>query len=158
MISGAATVDDNRVLHFSPTTSAGTVTLGIEVSDGTTSVPYDISVNIVNTAPAGQNDGYSTFAGESLIVGASAGVLANDLDDYKPNVVAVSSEVTVTTSQGGSATLRPDGGFEYIPPVGLTQGTDSFTYAPSDGYLSGGTTTRLLSAMRNLWPSTMCIR
>jgi Ca2+-binding RTX toxin-like protein len=69
--------------------------------------------------------------GASLIVGAGAGVLAND-------VTASGLPVSVTLlsgPSGGSVSLAADGGFTYAPQSNFL-GTDSFTYTITDRQLS----------------------
>ena len=48
---------------------------------------------------------------------------------------------TVSSANGGSATLQSDGSFTYLPAAGFT-GNDTFTYHASDGTAtSAGTVT-----------------
>lgn len=81
-----------------------------------------------NTAPTANDDSYSVAKNTTLNVGAP-GVLGNDIDDglLAPLVAALVSDVS-----NGSLTLNSDGSFDYTPNAGFI-GSDSFTYAASDG-------------------------
>ncbi len=93
-----------------------------------------ITVRSTNTAPDAAADAYSAQAGVTLDVPAP-GVLANDVDPDGDPITAV----LMGASQHGTLTLRADGSFTYVPDSGFT-GTDSFTYAASDGLLSSPAT------------------
>jgi hypothetical protein len=75
-------------------------------------------------------DAYDLLVGETLVVSAS-GVLANDMD---LNRDALSASL-VSDVAYGTLSLLSDGSFSYTPVAGFA-GTDSFTYAASDGALS----------------------
>lgn len=86
-----------------------------------------------NTAPEGAEDSYALEEGASLSVDAASGVLANDVDaDGDMLMAALVDDVT-----NGTLTLNEDGSFEYQPDAGF-YGTDSFTYALSDGTETAG--------------------
>jgi uncharacterized repeat protein (TIGR01451 family) len=55
------------------------------------------------------------------------GVLANDTPG-----MTVSTNSQVTTEKGGTATVHPDGTYEYVPPPGYS-GIDTFQYTAGDG-------------------------
>ncbi|HWE57161.1 MAG TPA: Ig-like domain-containing protein [Acidimicrobiales bacterium] len=84
-----------------------------------------ISVNLP-TAPAAQNDSYSTAAGAPLTVVAATGVLANDS--------GTGIDVTADTQPAdGQVTVNADGSFTYTPDTGWS-GSDSFTYTVTDTF------------------------
>ena len=60
---------------------------------------------------------------------ASGGLLANDTDIDPPTTLTA---VLVTGPSHGTLTLNPDGSFTYVPDPNYN-GTDTFTYAVSDG-------------------------
>ena len=74
----------NRTVTVAPAANeSGTTTITVRVSDGLLSASdsFILTVNAVNDAPVANGDGpYAAIAGQPLIVGAAAGVLANDLD------------------------------------------------------------------------------
>ena len=119
--------------------NGGTANGGVDVS-GT--VTFQIGVTHVNSAPAAMNDAYDTVGNtllqvagtktQSPVVYVSGSLLANDTDSDGPNPITAS---LVSASAGAVVTVNPDGTFTYLPPAGLV-GTDSFTYAVSDGEAS----------------------
>lgn len=83
-------------------------------------------------APIARNDAFATDEGDALVVPDANGVLTNDTLNAGPN-----SNVTVTfpttTEEGGTVTLGSNfGGFTYTPAAGFV-GTDTFSYALSNG-------------------------
>jgi Ca2+-binding RTX toxin-like protein len=58
-------------------------------------------------------------------------VLENDADANGDSLTAIAE--TVMTARGGSVVIHSDGTFTYTPPVGMTRGTDRFTYQVDDG-------------------------
>ena len=113
----------------------------VDVSDGSAITRLTLDLALINSAPAGVADTYHTTQDQPLSISSGAGVLANDSDDQPDRLRAVGHAVQLATSQGGVVSLRPDGGFDYTPPAGLDNLTDSFTYTPMDGYASGAATT-----------------
>ena len=86
-------------------------------------------------APQAIADSYTATSGAPLVVGSNAGVLANDLDI---NAGSPGIELAASLVSGpayGQLTLNPDGSFSYTAPPGF-DGTDTFRYAVSDGYVS----------------------
>lgn len=86
----------------------------------------------VPLAPIARNDAFATDEGDALVVANANGVLTNDTLNAGPN-----SNVTVTfpttTEEGGTVTLGSNfGGFTYTPAAGFV-GTDTFSYALSNG-------------------------
>ena len=100
-----------------------------------TSRHASLSIVVLNNAPVGYNDAYSTPEDTPLNIPAS-GVLANDTDaDNNPL-----SAVLVSNVSRGSLTLSANGQFVYVPNTNY-YGSDSFTYRPHDGSVAGNTVT-----------------
>jgi len=117
--------------------SAGTVT--ITASNAYTSGTATLKVIQPNTPPVANPDTFEAIGNVTIPV-AAPGVLANDTDAETPAGLGVVAE-TVTTANGGTATLAADGSFTYLSGAGFT-GTDSFTYTVTDGSLTAtGTVT-----------------
>ena len=98
---------------------------------------------VANAAPAAVDDAYSVSAGQSLVVGAAAGVLANDTDANGNPLEAV----LMSGPSHGTLNFNPqDGSFTYIPASAYT-GSDKFTYRSSDGMLESNTATVTITVM-----------
>ena len=89
-----------------------------------------IAVVPVNRPPVARDDAYTTTRNGKLIVSASNGVLANDTDPDGDTLTAI----LVDDADHGVLALTADGSFTYQPDANFT-GTDTFTYAASDGAL-----------------------
>ncbi len=87
-----------------------------------------------NQAPDAGDDSYATALDVPLTV-AGPGVLANDSDPDGDNVTAA----IVNPTTNGTLSLASDGSFNYTPNAGFS-GSDTFTYAASDGSLSNPAT------------------
>jgi VCBS repeat-containing protein len=87
-----------------------------------------ISVRPVNDAPVVEDDAYEMDENAVLTVPVDTGLLANDSDVEGESL----SAAVVTQPPNGSLAFNSDGSFEYTPDAGFS-GTDSFTYAASDG-------------------------
>jgi serine protease AprX len=121
---------------------AGANTVQIRVTDPTgLNVFQNFSINVTssNRPPVASGDSYSVANGASLNVPAP-GVLANDSD---PDGNAISA-VLKTAPSHGSLTLNANGSFAYTPTAGYS-GADSFSYADSDGTLTGNTVNVVLT-------------
>src|SRR5262249_33518692 len=94
-------------------------------SDGTATSQSTVTltVNPVAQAPTAAIDNYSTGEDVPLVVGASLGVLANDIS---PDGGALTAQV-VTGPTNGTLSLNTDGSFNYTPSANY-HGNDSFTY------------------------------
>ncbi|MFO1062601.1 MAG: Ig-like domain-containing protein [Pirellulales bacterium] len=106
---------------------------------------FILTVNPVNDAPVGRADSYTVAQGGTLITTdlrgststtADDSVLVNDNDIESDPLTAV----LVTGPQFGTVTLNSNGTFTYVH-TGSTRTTDTFTYRPNDGALSGNLTT-----------------
>ena len=97
-------------------------------SDATaSSADVAVTITVTNGAPVPTDDVYSIAWAQPLLVSAP-GVLGNDTDpDGDPLTASI-------VSGPGNGTLLPNanGSFSYVPDL-LFVGTDSFTYAASDG-------------------------
>lgn len=123
--------------------NGGTANGGVNVSG---SVVFVITVNEVSDPPTVVGESYETVGNTLLQVAAAqtqspavfvtGSVLSNDTDTDGPNALTASF---VSGSAGAVVTMNPDGTFTYVPPPGAT-GTDSFTYAVSDGAASANGT------------------
>ena len=98
----------------------------------------NISVTGTPPPPPGQPvanpDVYAAIEDTPLtvsVVGPPAGVLGNDMD---PESLALTASVT-TPPTNGVLTMNPDGSFTYAPNLNAS-GTDSFSYAASNGTLT----------------------
>ncbi len=89
-----------------------------------------------NAAPVGVADDYTTPEGETLVVDAEDGVLANDTDAEDEPLTATS----VTPAGNGSVEVAEDGSFTYTPDAGFS-GEDTFTYRADDGTSTSAATT-----------------
>lgn len=80
-----------------------------------------------NQAPQSVNDQFTAAVNQTLTVGRTAGVLANDTD---PNADPLTAKL-VNDATHGTVFLNPDGSFQYTPNPDFA-GTDSFTYQAVD--------------------------
>ncbi len=94
-----------------------------------------------NTAPSAADDAYAVDEDGVLAI-AAPGVLANDQDTDGDALTAASE----TGPTNGSLALAADGSFTYTPDANFN-GSDSFTYAVSDG--RGGSATATVSITVN---------
>ena len=126
---------------FSWTPATGDVgihTVVVTVSDDGTpsaagSSSFTITVTSQNGAPVAIADAYDTMQDDILTVEAATGVLFNDTDADGDELNA---ELKTTTANG-ALSLERDGAFTYTPNAGFS-GSDSFSYAASDGTLESG--------------------
>ena len=94
------------------------------------------SIAITGQAPEAADDSYSVDEDRILDVDANSGVLANDSDPDDDTLTAL----LVRRPPNGIVDLHPDGSFIYVPGINFN-GTDSFTYKASDGFLDSNTAT-----------------
>jgi VCBS repeat-containing protein len=151
----------STVVYNDNTVVPKTTTLNLSVNDGGNTgaggaqtsnlASADITVTKSDHAPVGNADSYVASENTTLIVGAPAGVLANDTDAdgdaitvSQVNTLSGNVGTPITTTWGGTATVNADGSFTYTPATNFT-GTDSFTYRASDGTLSSNVTTVTLT-------------
>ncbi len=147
--------------------SALTRTVAFRVQDGpnpanlSNTQSRNINVTAVNDAPLADDETFSGAVGNTTLIvndpsdGAptvthpqktiSGDILDGDNDVDGPGPLTVRAE-TVTSVDGGSATLEADGDFTYFPPAtSCGDTTDSFTYTLEDSgspeLTDGGTVT-----------------
>ncbi|HLL89182.1 MAG TPA: tandem-95 repeat protein, partial [Tepidisphaeraceae bacterium] len=131
----AVSYDDSGLTH------GGTYHYRVRATDGAFDSLYSNSVTVVvNRAPVGVADAYSTNEDTALVRSAAAGVLANDTDADADTLTAdLVSNVT-----NGTLSLNADGSFTYAPAANYV-GSDSFTYRTFDGTAYGSATTVTLT-------------
>ena len=118
----------------------GTDSFTYYVSDGhggLDSATITIEVEtLANTAPVGKPDAYKVAEDGILLIVASLGVLAND-SDADGDALTATLETNVSH---GQLSFSANGAFFYTPDADFN-GTDSFSYRPSDGQDEGAVTT-----------------
>ena len=130
---GTVALDGNGDALFIPDAGfSGDAQFFYTVSDGqggtdTASVSVDVTAN---TPPMAIADPYATDRDNPLVVGAAAGVVANDQDDDGDALLV--SAFDAVSAQGGAVAVLENGGFTYTPPAGFF-GVDTFGYTVSDG-------------------------
>jgi len=127
---GTLTLGSDGAVEYVPNANfAGADSFTYAASDGTTadSAAVSLTVDPVNDPPQAADDSYSTPEDQTLTV-AAPGVLGNDTDaDGDTRTASV-----VTGPSNGTLSLDTDGSFAYTPAADFS-GSDSFTYAVSDG-------------------------
>ncbi|PFG34477.1 hypothetical protein ATL42_2387 [Sanguibacter antarcticus] len=88
-------------------------------------LPQTVTVRVVGATPEATDDAYVLDEDTTLV---AESVLANDVGP----VGSVLTAATVTAPSHGGLDLAPDGTFTYTPEPDF-EGTDTFTYAASDG-------------------------
>jgi VCBS repeat-containing protein len=111
----------------------------------------NITVTAVNDAPVAVDDAYTTAFDTPITVGAP-GVLANDTDAEGSTLTAGSA----SDPAGGSVTLSADGSFTYTPDPAFN-GTDTFTYAASDGQGGSDVATVTIAVGSPTGPTTLTV-
>jgi serralysin len=129
---GLVTVNDDGTVSYRPAENAyGTDTFSYAITDSlgrTSTAVVSVEISNVNDAPVARADSYAAVAGEMFT--STGSVLGNDSDaDGNPLTIL---SYQATSAAGGSVTMNSDGTFTYTPAIGFA-GTDSFTYAVSDG-------------------------
>ena len=120
----------------------------IRDQDGGVSNEATVTITIVptqvdNQAPSALPDSVSTPMGQSIQIGASAGLLSNDADpDDDPLTVVAFTADGVTYPVGeavafewGSLLISPDGGYAFAPADGFAGEVPKISYVVSDGDL-----------------------
>lgn len=107
--------DSDRTLLLTPAADvfgSAQVTLTVEDEDGYLATEtFLLTVGAANQAPLAQNDAYTVPEGETLVVDAASGVLANDSDPNGDELTAI----LVNPPATGTLTLNEDGSFTYVP-------------------------------------------
>ena len=140
LANGTAVINNNQTITYTPNSSfSGTDTFTYTISDGrggTATARVSIMVSADNTAPVAIDDAASTTQGAPVTIV----VLANDSDANGDPLTVVS----LTNPASGTAVINANQTITYTPNLSFS-GTDSFTYAISDG--RGGTATARVSIM-----------
>ena len=135
---GSLTLEDDGSFTYTPGVNfTGTDTFTYRASDGellSDVVTVTIDVGEGNDTPAAVEDSYSVAVNGDLNVLAADGVLANDTDPDGDTLVAV----LIAGASHGDLTLKSTGAILYTPGADY-HGTDTFSYAASDGVLSSET-------------------
>jgi gliding motility-associated-like protein len=103
-------------------------------SDGTnTSDPVTVNIMIgaVNDPPVAYNETYSTNEDITLVVEEANSVLLNDTD---PDGNALTAKLQTSTTHGTLTFNGDNGTFTYVPNADFN-GSDSFTYVATDGFV-----------------------
>lgn len=90
-------------------------------------VDVTFTVTTTNQAPVAAADAYTVQEGQTLVIDAAAGLLANDSDPDGDPIAFDSS----TTPMNGTVTITAGGAFVYTPNAGFL-GTDHFYYSVKD--------------------------
>ncbi|MCG8653019.1 MAG: Ig-like domain-containing protein, partial [Pirellulales bacterium] len=131
---GTVTVNTDGSFVYTPDADYhGSDSFTYQANDGSADsnvVTVNLTVDPVNDAPVAANDSYLYIVDAlgDLVIGAAAGVLANDGDVDGDPLTAV----RVADATHGTVTLNSDGSFTYTPTPGFA-GTDTFTYVANDG-------------------------
>ena len=131
--AGELTLNDNGSFVYIPQEDfSGTLTFTYYAEDALNESnisTVSISVSTAdNVAPTALKDQYRTNLNSMLIIPASSGVLSNDIDADRNNLITKK----VTEPFHGNLTLNNDGSFVYTPEKDFV-GTDSFSYQVNDG-------------------------
>ena len=134
---GSAAINPDGTVTYTPAANyLGPDTFTYTIADGTNGTSTATVTVQVDGPPVANNDAYSAANGTPLVVGAAAGVQANDTDPAGRPL----SSTAVTQPAHGTLTLNADGSFTYTPTGGYA-GPDSFTYRDSDGLASSNIAT-----------------
>jgi hypothetical protein len=139
---GLAFSGDGTFTYTPPAHWSGIVTFDYELSDGDQwpePITATVTINVMNSAPYGNSDGYSVTHDEVLtITDRWNGVLVNDTDMDVNDYPALTANLLGGPSDGDLA-FSSDGTFTYTPPAHWA-GTVSFTYEVDDHVTTTGPT------------------
>ncbi len=107
-------------------------------------ITITVEVSPVNDDPSAQPDSYTTDEDVPLTINLP-GVMTND-SDIDGDVIFVSA-FDVLSANGGVITMRQNGSFDYLPPLGFF-GQDTFSYSIADG--NGGFSSATVTITINL--------
>jgi VCBS repeat-containing protein len=126
---------DGSFLYTPDATFVGADSFTYQANDGHLDSNVATVAIQVDAPPVAADDAYATDENTRLDV-ASPGVLANDTDAEGSTLTAV----LVSGPSHGTLTLATNGSFSYMPAL-YYYGSDSFTYAASDGVGSSNAAT-----------------
>jgi Ca2+-binding RTX toxin-like protein len=146
--NGVAVIDNggNTVTYTPASTFVGSDSFDYTVSDGhggTATATVSITVNAANSNPTAVDDIATTDQGIAVTIN----VLTNDSD---PDGDQLTVQSITTTPAHGTVTINSGSTTITYIPVATFAGTDSFTYAISDG--KGGTATASVTVTINAVP------
>ena len=138
--NGSLSLNANGSFSYTPNAGfTGTDSFSYTAGDAhASSSAATVTITVV-AALAANPDAYSTVQGMTLTVDAP-GVLANDSNPGGGDLFVAD----FTEPANGDLLLNEDGSFSYTPDTGFS-GTDSFTYAVTDGYNVSASTTVTLT-------------
>ena len=132
---GSLSVSLDGSLTYVPAAGfTGADTFTYYISDGAQTAYAVDTIDVVDQAPIAAPDYFHVGKNTTLIVGAAAGLLANDFDPDGDPITATS----FSNAQHGSLSVSLDGSLTYTPDANYV-GTDSLTYYISDGALTAST-------------------
>ena len=127
--TGAIIVRDSSALDFETTSSFSLAVNATGLNGAVSTITATINVVDVNESiPIANADGFPVSENGVLTVDAADGVLINDTDAGGDTLTAR----LVTLPANGTVTLDSDGSFTYVPGTDFI-GIDSFTYQANDG-------------------------
>jgi large repetitive protein len=130
MINAATGVISGTIDHSASQANGGIYSVTVTANDGKGgTVSQTFSWTVSNPGPVATNDVATTNEDTPFTIA----VLANDRDPDGDTLSVVSA-----TAPNGTVTINPDGTIKYTPAANFN-GTDTITYAISDG--QGGTST-----------------
>jgi hypothetical protein len=111
-----------------------------DATNGTTSNPATITVNVAAAPPVAQDGTASGNEDDAAITGQAVATEVNgDVLTYALVGADGEAEQTVKTAHG-TVTMQSNGSYSYTPDAGFV-GTDQFTFLASDGSLDSNTAT-----------------
>ncbi|WP_243058370.1 Ig-like domain-containing protein [Nocardioides sp. SR21] len=135
-VHGIVVVNPSGTVTYTPDPNFhGTDSFTYRADDGdlqSSAVTVTVTVDPVEDAPVAHDDSYTTGVDTPV----ARNVIANDVDGDGDSLVAE----LVTPPSHGTLVLSPAGSIIYTPDPGY-RGTDSFTYAASDGHGSSDSAT-----------------
>ncbi|HTO46651.1 MAG TPA: tandem-95 repeat protein, partial [Burkholderiales bacterium] len=148
--AGSLVDNGNGTWTYTPAADDDTaVSFSYTITDGSASVAGSATLDItpVDDLPVANNDVYATNEDTPLVIGAGAGVLANDsgLGDGPINVTIAGAPA------GGTVVVNSDGSFTFNPTADFN-GVASFTYqiADADGDVATATVSITVNAVNDL--------
>ncbi len=100
--------------YTAPTGFFGLVEFGYVVTDGEFTANGTVRMNVVNSrALNAENNSYSVTQGQTLVIGATDGVLTNDLGAIGPTTVNDAAIGTFVAAGKGTLVMAPDGSFTF---------------------------------------------
>jgi VCBS repeat-containing protein len=126
--NGSVTVNPDGTFSYTPRPGfAGDDSFTYLAGDGHFSSSGTVTIHVTHP-PVAADDAWSTNEDTPLVIAAAAGLLANDSDPDGDTL----SAIRLIDTANGNLVLNQDGSFTYTPNANF-HGTDSFTYAASDG-------------------------